>query len=139
MITDKKNFNRYDDMVITQSIIAVVEKRISKRRTLQNRFKAGSYIFVTIMALAACIPTVISFYAQFSSSGATNYLSLLTSDTSFFFSHWKEFIISISTSIPLSGVVAILALVFVFTYCLRQGSVYLSKLSINKPLKIIKI
>ncbi len=91
--------------------------KLEERRTARLRlFFVGS---VFLASFAALIPAFQYFIREFYQSGSYQYLSLLFSDGGAVLSYWKEFTLSIAESLPVLGITAVLATIFVFLGSLR--------------------
>ena len=84
--------------------------------TLRNKrmiqIKLWAFTFAVIASLSGFVPAFISLSRDLAQSGFYEYFSLIFSDGGSMLLNWKEFIFSISESLPVTGIILTLSLVF---------------------------
>jgi hypothetical protein len=104
--------------------------KVWRKITVSDRriayFKLASFSFVSIASLVGLIPMFQILVRDFAQSGFYEYLSLAFSSGSFV-SYWREFMFSLAESLPITSIIIVLAIVFIFFLSLR----YMIKQIIN--------
>ncbi len=109
-----------------------VSARIDHAVTLRLRLRSAACATLIVGAAGACISLAYVVSDALDLPAFTQYMSLLTSDSSFVFSHWNEFAITIADSFPLLQVTGISALILVGALSARSLETYWSSLSERK-------
>jgi flagellar biogenesis protein FliO len=99
-----------------------VMQRIEKSTITRLRMFTGLQAAIIIGSIGAAIPAVSYFISSVSQSGISDYASILVSDGSSLSSHWSDFLMSVASSMPVLGSIAVLALILVFVTSLRRLS-----------------
>jgi hypothetical protein len=87
-----------------------------------------------MVAIVAMIPVIYNVLQSSSQSGFGKYLSLISSDGSYMLQNWKEFLLSAASSLPITGSIAVLLILFIFANSLRytvRNSVYSNKIKLR--------
>lgn len=98
-------------------------KRVAASISAHEARRARVLFFASIITGAAsALGGVFAFQyiaAELARSGASTYLSLMTSDFDAVVTYWKEFALSLGESLPVLGIIFGLAAVFVFLGSVR--------------------
>jgi hypothetical protein len=89
----------------------------------QKRRKAilvWSYSFLGFVSLSTLVFVIKDIATQFTQSGFYEYVSLLSSDSGMIATYWKEFLLSLTESLPLFAITFSLLLLFVVALSMRQ-------------------
>jgi hypothetical protein len=87
---------------------------------------------VVIAAIGAFIPAVNYLARTASASGLGQYISLLTSDGSYALSHWQTLAMSITDALPVTAIMAIVALLLICLSSLRSFMRYRADLNAHR-------
>lgn len=113
----KKAFKKasyHPERRLSDDILLSILKREQKRTTI----KFWIYSIISGFSLAGLFPAVKLLLSDFSKSGFYDYVSLLLSGNKIIL-YWKEIMLSITESIPMSSLILMLVLVFVLGMSLR--------------------
>jgi hypothetical protein len=97
---------------------------IVAREQRSSRLKMWMYALVGALSLVSLFPVIHSFAAQSTSSGFSEYLSLIFSDSSSIALYWKEFALTLADSLPTTSLILSLSLVGVFLVCVKRTAQY---------------
>ena len=86
-----------------------------------QRMKVQSAISRTALAVSLVFTAVMSGYVaqEFAQSEFLQYLSLAFSDSGVVFSSWKEFVLLLAESAPLTGVIMVVMSSFIFLFSVK--------------------
>ncbi len=99
-----------------RSIICRVENFEIKR----SHRRSMVYETISIIGLLFLIPVIYYIIISSTQSGFGKYISLIYTDSSYILTNWKEFTLSIMSSIPIMGVIVILSILFIVVSSLRR-------------------
>ena len=122
----------------TESLCQKVMQKIESREISHDRRFIYGFGLVVITAIVAFIPAINYLIGTTSSSGLGQYVSLLVSDGSYALSHWQELFMSITDALPVTAIMAIVALLLVCLSSLRQFMSYQQSLSIHERHRAIR-
>lgn len=108
----KPVFNAYLAERIKAEIALLEERRRVRHAIVTSLFSVGSFV--------ATVYTGIVTYRSIAASRVTEFTSLIYSDTSVFFTFWKEALYAIIESIPVMSVIAFLLLAGCFVWSLAK-------------------
>jgi hypothetical protein len=98
----------YPESRLSDNIWRVIEIKHARNLKIQSLF----YSFVGILSLGSLVLVIISLNKQFSSSGFFQYASLVFSDGSLLALYWKEYLLSLTDSIPFATMGVAIFLMF---------------------------
>jgi hypothetical protein len=79
-----------------------------------------SNILATSFFVALFVPIIEDLTLQFTQSGFYNYMSLLFSDTHSVTLYWKEFMLSLADSLPMTNLILSAGLIFIILLFIRR-------------------
>ncbi len=110
---------------LKQPLPADLEARvIGHLRAAERRFytlRLIGWSGLTISSLAALIPALNYLTTAVSTSGFYQYLSLALTDQSVFISYWRELALSLTESLPIMAVTAVLSLLAVLLWTIPKN------------------
>lgn len=109
-------FNKLSMRQPGADLIETVMRRIAAYEERRLKVRALIHGVLTFGSLSACIYGVQYLMAASAESGFSQYVSLFLSDSGYVFSHAKEFALSLSDALPVSGLVAILGGILILVY-----------------------
>jgi hypothetical protein len=112
------NMNR--DSEVCDRMFKSVVCRVERFEISRSERRTFGYSALSVIAALALIPIVIYMVESANRSGFGGYLSLIASDSSYVFTHWKEFVLPTASSLPIMGVTIILLALLVFVMSLRR-------------------
>lgn len=83
-------------------------------------------------ALGAIAPAYTYLSAEATRSGFTQYLSLIQTDSDIFLLHSKEFLLSLSETLPLTAMTLLLSIIFLLLWSLPRISTY-ARIAFENP------
>ncbi|HTE48745.1 MAG TPA: hypothetical protein VK675_02470 [Candidatus Paceibacterota bacterium] len=92
---------------------------ITQRDKRMNQIKLWIFTLAGIASLLGFVPAFIRLSEDLAQSGFYEYFSLIFSDSRSILLNWKEFIYSVTESLPASGLILTLSLVFTCLLSLR--------------------
>ena len=116
MKTCRNLFNVLEEKTPPAHLEGAISKRVSE---LASRQKKQRFVFSALLSLASfagIVEAIIRLVQSATKSGFSQYLSLLFSDSSIFFSYWKEFGLSLLESLPLVSITLLLSVALVFLW-----------------------
>lgn len=93
---------------------------IVRKQKQQALLLTWGYSFAGALSFFGLIFVTKDILTKFAQSGLYDYLSLLSSDGKAIVSHWKEFTLSITESLPLTSITVSLFLLFVILISARR-------------------
>ncbi len=108
-----------------------INDRIAHTKVIRARIRAGAYGLLSLASAVCLVPLVKYAATEAAHSGLYDYLSLLVSDTSYFFQNWKLTIASIAESLPVAGIMLTLGILTLAIYAFKKSSVYVGIMKIN--------
>lgn len=100
---------------LRNKVLLAIRKKEQKRARF---FAFSSLIFIVPSVWALFIYTKSVFEALYS-SGFSEYLSLIFSDTDIVFAYWREFSLSLVESIPFANIIIVLILAVLVAFSAR--------------------
>jgi hypothetical protein len=119
----KKSINPPDNL------LPRIMARIGREKRLLAIKRVILFSFGIILPLAAFFPILRLLVADISSSGLTQYLSLVFSDTGAIMASWSDYLLSIAESLPVVPITGLLIIIFVFLGSLRLAAKGLAELN----------
>ncbi len=108
---------------VTSKLKQIVLARISQAEIKQARFESVfSYFFVVISSIAS-VGAFWWIYQDATQTGLLNSLSLLFTDSGAVLSYWKEFLLSVTESLPVVSLVAVFVSLFILIFATGNLSV----------------
>ncbi len=109
-------FNALGDKAPNVHLQVSIMKQVKQEenRKIKNRFVFS--VTLALASLGGIIESVLHLIQSSNQSGFFQYVSLIFSDSSVFFSYWKEFGLSLVESLPLVSTILLLAVVLVFLW-----------------------
>jgi hypothetical protein len=97
------------------------------------KIKFWTFSFFSLASLTGSVFAFRTLSQEFSNSDFSQYFSLVFSNSGIIIKYWKEFILTLTDSVPIVSMVFLLALVFVFFTSLRLTILqfYKSRLSVS--------
>lgn len=95
---------------------------ICKRQKRKEVRVMWTYLLVGASSIVGLVFVIKNIFAQFTQSGFYEYISLLSSDGSVVTTYWKEFILTLTESVPVTSIIICLVLIAAFVAALRQIS-----------------
>lgn len=83
--------------------------------------RAGITGSVTVLSIISIFPISSLVYSRIIEGGFADYLQLLVSDWDVLISNWGTFSLSLAESIPLTGLIALIGVAFIFFWSLRYA------------------
>lgn len=93
---------------------------INKKRKNNIKIKFWIYSILVFLSLGGIVPTFKTLLSQLSNSGFYQYLSLASSDSSIIASYWKEFVLSLISTLPYASLVLSIFLLFMLFISIRK-------------------
>jgi len=112
------NMNKDND--VCDRILRSVICRVERFEVTRSHRKSVLYMVVSMVTLVALIPAIYYIYESISMSGFGQYFSLISSDGSYMLTNWQEFVLSMASSLPLTGAMVSLFILFVTMYAMRR-------------------
>lgn len=103
------------DFGLKEKIIHKIEKEAKKKAVFTFIF-AG---FTSLTSVLAMIYSLVLIVKDYYSSGLSEYISLVFSDSSILLSFWKEFTLSVVESLPFITITLTLTSVWIFIWSLK--------------------
>lgn len=100
----------YPESGLSGDIFRVIRNKEFKSR----KIKMWIYSSVVIISLGGLIPAISDLSSQFANSGFYEYLSLAFSSNGSILSYWKEFVLSLVDSLPVTSLIFSFILLFIF-------------------------
>ncbi|MFA5840968.1 MAG: hypothetical protein WC847_01690 [Candidatus Paceibacterota bacterium] len=100
---------------------------ITIRENHKNNIKLWSSAFLGIISIAGLIPAFKILLGDLAQSGFYEYFSLVFSDGTTVLSYWKEFIFSITESLPTMSIILSLSLIFTLFLSIKYVARQLTK------------
>jgi hypothetical protein len=94
--------------------------RIEAYEMRRLRIRTTIHGIFVLAALILCIPVSNYIAGAIAQSGFGTYLSIAFSDSSFAFSHFKDFMLTLADTLPATGAIAILAIALIFANSLGR-------------------
>ena len=116
--------NMNKDKDVCDRLYRSVICRVEEFEVTRSHRRSISFLAVTLVAFLAVIPAIYYISSSISSSGFGKYMSLITSDGSYVLSNWKELMLSMASSLPLTGAMAILLALFITMLAIRRTISY---------------
>ncbi len=110
-----KNASYHGEMKLSADIWRTISLKEEKRKKI-SYFK---YIGVLVLSLSGFVFVVRDVLTGLSQSGFYEYMSLAR-ESGAFTAYWKEFILSIAESLPLTSITVSLLLLFVLAFSMRR-------------------
>ncbi|MDD5050690.1 MAG: hypothetical protein PHV93_03035 [Candidatus Pacebacteria bacterium] len=116
MKTYRNLFNNLSEKTPPQGLCLSIIKKVRsiQSRNAKIRFTLSS--IVTLVSLGGIFESILKLIESSNQSGFSQYFSLIFSDSTLFFSYWKEFGLSLVESLPLVSLVFLLGIVVVFLW-----------------------
>ena len=108
------------DNDVCDRILRSVICRVERFEVTRSHRKSVLYMVVSMVTLVALIPAIYYIYESISMSGFGQYFSLISSDGSYMLTNWQEFVLSMASSLPLTGAMVSLFILFVTMYAMRR-------------------
>lgn len=96
--------------------------RLQREKRRAARFKLAGFSALAIISFALIFPAINYLLGQLASSGFSQYVSLIFSDGAYLTSYWQEFILALAESLPVLGLIAVLASIFTLLNSLRVAA-----------------
>ncbi len=93
---------------------------ITLKQNKQLRLKLYTSVTMNVVSLAALVYALKDLINQFSQSGFYSYISLVLSDTGSISSIWKEYVLSLASSLPVASLTISLVVIAVFLVSARS-------------------
>ncbi len=114
-------------------LLSLIEEKKAPQRLFENaskklraaeiskvKLRAGIFSAIFLAALLIMIPVVTYFLQSLSSSGFSQYLSLITTDGTSALAYWKDLGLSMASSLPINSIIIALAVILLLSYSLRR-------------------
>ena len=93
---------------------------ISKKEQKIHSLKLWVYSSIGVLSLVGFVPVVINLVTRFVESGFSDYFSVIFSDIDSISFYWKDLLLSLVDSIPMTSLIISFSLIFVFFYSLKN-------------------
>ncbi len=95
-------------------------RTISKKNERLIKIMSWVYLSSSILSLTGFIFIVRDLIVKLPQTGFYEYMSLLASDGKYIGTYWKEFMLSVTESLPVTNITLSLLLVFVLLFSIRK-------------------
>jgi len=120
MTNDRIPTNMNCDSEACDRMFKSVVCRVERFEISRSRRLTVGYCALCVLTILALIPLINSIRESTIQSGFIGYVSLLISDSSYMFTHWKEFLLSTTSSLPFLGMTILLLALLIFVMSLRR-------------------
>lgn len=120
----KKLLNNIDKkkMFVPENLASNIILRVDTKIKQNAKLKALGLSFVSMCSLFISIPIIFQIITSFTQSGFYNYLSIIFSDSDVAIIYWKEILMSLVESLPIVGIVGLLAVTLVFVWSILKAT-----------------
>ena len=94
-------------------------RRVVAREKRFGRIKLYIFSLIGSVSLLGLVPAFEALFNEFARSGFYEYFSLVFSSGGNLFSYWKELVLSLVESLPLTDIIFSFSLIFIFFWSLR--------------------
>ena len=108
------------DNEVCDRMLRSVICRVERFEVTRSHRKSVLYMVVSMVTLVALIPAIYYISESISMSGFGQYFSLISSDSSYMLTNWQEFVLSMASSLPLTGAMVILLAMFITLLAVRR-------------------
>lgn len=109
---------------ICDKIYRSVVSRVERFEIMRSKRRSIAYKLLSLATMAALVPSVNYIVKSIYLSGFGEYVSLIVSDSSYMTAHWKEFLLSTASSLPITGTIVVLLTLFILASSLRRTVKY---------------
>jgi hypothetical protein len=95
---------------------------IESKTTHMTKQKTLVYLSIGILSLVGSIFSIKSLIEEFSKLGFFDYFSLIFSDISIIGTYWREYILTLIDSLPITSLIILFFLLFTLFICIRRVS-----------------
>lgn len=113
-----KEIRKYPNETLSDSIWCAIVARESR----EYKIKSWGYTFIGLISLIVCIISVRDLVTKISTSGLYEYASLAFSDIGSISMYWKEFMLSLADSLPVTSIVFSLGTILVLFVSVQRGT-----------------
>ena len=116
----------------TERLCQKVMWKIEQREIARARYRSSGFGLIVIAAIVAFIPAIKYLVNSASTSGFGQYFSLFISDGSYAMSNWKNIAMSITEALPITAIMAIVALLLICLSSIRSFMKYRSEVNAHQ-------
>ena len=114
------------DTEVCDRMVKSVICRVEKFEVSRSHRSSVAFSAISAAAIVALVPIIIYVWHSSSRSGFGQYMSLVSSDSAYMLEHWKEFLLSAATSLPIMGAIVVLLILLIFVNSIRRMMSYAS-------------
>lgn len=118
--TRRISTNMNKDTEVCDRILKSVICRVEQFEVKRSHRQSLAYKAICLLSVVALVPAIYFILQSSSKSGFGRYVSLLSSDSSYVFQNWREFLMSAASSLPITGSIAALLILFIIVTTVRR-------------------
>ena len=118
--THRISTNMNKDTEVCDRILKSVICRVEQFEVKRSHRQSIAYKSICLMAVIALVPAIYYVLQSSSQSGFGRYISLVSSDGSSVIQNWRVFLMSTASSLPITGTIAALLMLFIIVTAMRR-------------------